>query len=277
MPRTALIVAYNGQSFHGWQYQSEEIPTVQRDLTRALSIVADRDIVVHCAGRTDSGVHATKQVVHFDCAVRRPNKAWVMGVNAHLDDDVSVEWAGQVADDFDARKTAMARHYLYLVHNNPIRSALMPEYLTRERRVLDEKAMDEAAQSFVGEADFSSFRAANCQANSPMRNVLSVGVKRYNDIVAIDIKANAFLHHMVRNIAGTLLDVGSGGKPVTWVAELMSKKDRTLAGMTAAPNGLFLVDVDYPAVSGIPRSSRLPHFLQFIALSGVRSGDQRKD
>ena len=213
MPRTALIVAYNGQSFHGWQYQSEKIPTVQRDLTRALSIVADRDVVVHCAGRTDTGVHATKQVVHFDCAVRRPNKAWVMGVNAHLDDDVSVEWAGQVADDFDARRTAIARHYLYLVHNNQIRSALMPEYLTRERRVLDEKAMDEAAQSFVGEADFSSFRAANCQSNSPMRNVMSVGVKRYNDIVAIDIKANAFLHHMVRNIAGTLLDVGSGGNP----------------------------------------------------------------
>ena len=275
MPRTALIVAYNGQAFHGWQYQSEKIPTVQRDLTRALSIVADRDVVIHCAGRTDTGVHATKQVVHFDCAVDRPNKAWVMGVNAHLDDDVSVEWAGQVADDFDARRTAIARHYLYLVHNNQIRSALMPEYLTRERRVLDEKTMDEAAQSFVGEADFSSFRASNCQSNSPMRNVMSIGVKRYNDIVVIDIKANAFLHHMVRNIAGTLLDVGSGRKPVTWVAELMSKKDRTLAGMTASPNGLFLVDVDYPTGAGIPRSSRLPHFLQFIALSGVRSGDQR--
>jgi tRNA pseudouridine38-40 synthase len=276
MPRTALIVSYNGQPFRGWQYQSEKIPTVQRDLTRALSIVADRDVVVHCAGRTDTGVHATKQVVHFDCAVDRPNKAWVMGVNAHLDDNVAVEWAGQVADDFDARRTASARHYLYLVHNNQIRSALMPEYLTRERRVLDEKAMDEAAQSFVGEGDFSSFRAANCQSNSPMRNVMNVGVKRYNDMVAIDIKANAFLHHMVRNIAGTLLDVGSGRKPVTWIAELMSKKDRTLAGMTASPNGLFLVDVDYPAGAGIPRSTRLPHFLQFIALSGVRSGDQRK-
>ncbi len=277
MPRTALIVAYNGQSFHGWQYQSEKIPTVQRDLTRALSLVADRDVVVHCAGRTDTGVHATKQVVHFDCAVDRPNKAWVMGVNAHLGDDVSVEWAGQVSNDFDARRTANARHYLYLVHNNRIRSALMPEYLTRERRVLDEKAMDDAARSIVGEADFSSFRAANCQSNSPMRNVMSVGVKRYNDIVAVDIKANAFLHHMVRNIVGTLLDVGSGEKPITWIAELMSKKDRTLAGMTAPPNGLFLVDVDYPAGAGIPRSPRLPHFLQFIALSGVRSGDQRKD
>jgi tRNA pseudouridine38-40 synthase len=277
VPRTALIVAYNGQSFHGWQYQSEKIPTVQRDLTRALSQVADRDVVVHCAGRTDTGVHATKQVVHFDCAVDRPNKAWVMGVNAHLGDDLSVEWAGQVADDFDARRTAHARHYLYLVHNNRVRSSLMPEYLTRERRVLDEKVMDDAAQSFVGEADFSSFRAANCQSNSPMRNVMSVGVKRYNDIVAIDIKANAFLHHMVRNIVGTLLDVGSGEKPITWITELMSKKDRTLAGMTAPPNGLFLVDVDYPAAVGIPRSSRLPHFLQFIALSGVRSGDQRKD
>lgn len=277
MPRTALIVAYNGKSFHGWQYQSEKIPTVQRDLTRALGQVADRDVVVHCAGRTDTGVHATKQVIHFDCAVDRPNKAWVMGVNAHLGDDVSVEWAGQVADDFDARRTASARHYLYLVHNNRIRSALMPEYLTRERRVLDEKAMHDAAQSFIGEADFSSFRAANCQSNSPMRNVMSVGVKRYNDVVAIDIKANAFLHHMVRNIVGTLLDIGSGEKPISWIAELMSKKDRALAGITAPPNGLFLVNVDYPTGAGIPISARLPHFLQFIALSGVRSGDQRKD
>ena len=277
MPRTALIVAYNGQAYHGWQYQSEKIPTVQRDLTRALGRVADRDVVVHCAGRTDTGVHATKQVVHFDCAVDRPNKAWVMGVNAHLGDDVSVEWAGQVADDFDARRTANARHYLYLVNNNRIRSALMPEYLTRERRVLDEKAMNHAAQSFVGEADFSSFRAANCQSNSPMRNVMCVGVERYNDIVAIDIKANAFLHHMVRNIVGTLLDIGSGEKPISWIAELMLKKDRTLAGITAPPNGLFLVNVDYPAGAGIPISPRLPHFLQFIALSGIRSGDQRKD
>jgi tRNA pseudouridine38-40 synthase len=276
VPRTALIVAYNGQSFHGWQYQSESLPTVQRELSRALSIVADRDIVVHCAGRTDTGVHATKQVVHFDCAVDRPNKAWVMGVNAHLGDHVSVEWAGQVADDFDARRTALARHYLYLVHSNPIRSALMPEYLTRERRVLDAGVMDEAAQSFVGEADFSSFRAANCQSNTPMRNVLSVGVKRYSDIVAIDIKANAFLHHMVRNIAGTLLDIGSGQKPVTWIGELMSKKDRKLAGMTASPNGLYLVDVDYPAGTGIPKRPRLPHFLQFTDLSDVRSGDQSK-
>lgn len=277
MPRTALIVAYNGQAYHGWQYQSEKIATVQRDLTRALGRVADRDVAVHCAGRTDTGVHATKQVVHFDCAVDRPNKAWVMGVNAHLGDDVSVEWAGQVADDFDARRTASARHYLYLVNNNRIRSALMPEYLTRERRVLDEKAMNDAAQSFVGEADFSSFRAANCQSNSPMRNVMSVGVQRYNDIVAIDIKANAFLHHMVRNIVGTLLDIGSGEKPISWIAQLMSKKDRTLAGITAPPNGLFLVNVDYPAAAGIPVPPRLPHFLQFIDLCGVQSGDQRKD
>ncbi len=272
MPRTALIVVYNGQAFHGWQYQSEQIPTVQGELARAVSTVADRDVVLHCAGRTDTGVHATKQVVHFDCAAERPNKAWVMGVNAHLGDNISVEWAGQVEEDFDARRTATARHYLYLVHNNRIRSALMPEYLTRERRVLNEKAMHEAAQSLLGEADFSSFRAANCQSNSPMRHVMHAGVTRYNDIVAIDIKANAFLHHMVRNIAGTLLDIGAGAKPVGWVAELMAKKDRNLAGITAAPNGLFLVDVEYPAGTGIPRAPRLPHFLQFAALSGSWAG-----
>ena len=267
MPRIALIVAYNGQNFHGWQYQSEKIRTVQGEVTRALTIVANNEVVVYCAGRTDSGVHATKQVIHFDCAVDRPNKAWVRGVNAHLGDDISVEWAGQVDDHFDARKTAFARHYLYLIYNSRVRSALMPQYLTRERRALDEKAMHEAAQALVGEADFSSFRAANCQSNTPTREVKSVGVNRYDEVVVLDIKANAFLHHMVRNIVGTLLDVGSGERPIAWVADLMLKKDRTIAGVTAPPNGLYLVDVDYPHDSLIPDLPRLPHFLQFIRLS----------
>ena len=267
MPRIALIVAYNGQNFHGWQYQSDKIRTVQGEVTRALTIVANSEVVVYCAGRTDSGVHATKQVVHFDCAVERLNKAWVKGANAHLGNDISVEWAGQVDDHFDARKTAFARHYLYVIYNSSVRSALMPQYLTRERKALNEKAMDEAAQALVGEADFSSFRAANCQSNTPMRDVKSVGVARYNEIVVLDIKANAFLHHMVRNIVGTLIDVGSGKRSIDWIADLMSKKDRTLAGVTAPPNGLFLVDVNYPVGSGVPNLPRLPHFLQFISLS----------
>jgi tRNA pseudouridine38-40 synthase len=264
LPRTALLVAYNGQSYHGWQYQSETIPTVQRDLNRALAIVADSDVTLFCAGRTDTGVHASKQVVHFDCAAERPNKAWVMGANAHLGDDISVEWAGTVAEDFDARRSALARRYVYLIHNNRIRSALMPDFLTRERRHLNEVEMNTAAQHLLGEQDFSSFRASNCQSVSPMRKLMAVSVRRMGDIVVIDITANAFLHHMVRNIAGVLMDVGAGEKPAAWVAELLALKDRTRGGVTAAPNGLFLVDVIYPEGSGIPIGTRLPHFLQLL-------------
>ena len=264
MPRVALVVAYNGHAYHGWQFQSEVIPTIQRDLQRALGAVADAPVKVHCAGRTDSGVHATRQIVHFDTPVVRPDKAWVMGTNAHLADDISVQWAGQVAPDFDARRTAQARRYLYLVHNDRVRSALMPEYLTRERRPLNDQNMHEAAQQLVGEHDFSSFRAANCQSLSPWRKVSQVSVHRKGDTVLIDIVANAFLHHMVRNIAGVLLDVGAGERPVAWVKELMGLKDRRSGSVTAPPNGLYLVDVVYPGDAGIPPGISAPHFLGAI-------------
>lgn len=262
MPRAALVVSYNGQPYHGWQSQSPDIATVQQHLTLAVSQVADHDVTLFCAGRTDTGVHATKQVVHFDHDHPRPDKAWVMGVNAHLPDDVSVEWAGEVGSDFDARRTARARRYLYVIHNSPVRSALMAGFVTHERRVLDADAMHVAAQSLLGENDFSSFRAANCQSNSPMRHVSEVRVGRYHDLVAIEIQANAFLHHMVRNIAGALMDVGAGTRPESWIAELMQVKDRNEAGITAAPNGLYLVDVVYPSESGIPEGPRLPHLMQ---------------
>ncbi len=264
MPRVALAVAYNGHAYHGWQYQSEDIPTVQRDLQQAIAVVADCPVTLRCAGRTDTGVHATKQIVHFDCPNDRPAKAWIMGTNAHLSDDISVEWASDVADDFDARRTAFARRYLYVIHNHRIRSALMPGYITQEHRALDAEAMSSAAQALIGEQDFSSVRAANCQSNTPMRNVVSASVRRTNDLVTIDIEANAFLHHMVRNIAGVLLDIGAGEHPVAWMRELLDKKDRTLGSPTAEPNGLYLVDVKYPTECQIPEGAVLPHFLQLL-------------
>ena len=264
MPRTALVVSYNGHAYHGWQYQGETIPSVQRELTRAVAAVADTDVTLYCAGRTDTGVHATKQVVHFDCPVSRPSKAWTMGCNAHLPDDISVDWAGPVADTFDARRTAFARQYHYLIFNRRVRSALMPEYLTREHRALDESRMHEAAQMLLGENDFSSFRAANCQSVSPMRFLSRIEVTRHDELVMIDVTANAFLHHMVRNIAGVLMDVGAGDRPVNWVGELLAARDRTQGGITAPPNGLFLVDVHYPNEAGIPPGPCLPHFLQLL-------------
>ena len=230
----------------------------------AVSTVADGEVILHCAGRTDTGVHASKQIVHFDPPNPRPDKAWVMGVNAHLSDHISVEWAGSVSDDFDARRTATSRRYLYLIHNHKIRSALMPEYITREHRALDVENMDAAAQDLLGEQDFSSFRAANCQSLSPMRNVTAVSVRRIGDLVLIDIAANAFLHHMVRNIAGVLMDIGAGDKPVTWIQALLEAKNRQLAGVTAPPNGLFLADVRYPLETGVPQGLQLPHFLKIM-------------
>jgi tRNA pseudouridine38-40 synthase len=262
LPRIALIVAYSGRKFHGWQSQSEQIATIQRDLTRAVSTVADSSVVLHSAGRTDTGVHASKQVVHFDSPHVRPDKAWVLGVNAHLGDEISVEWSGMVADDFDARHSATARRYLYLIYNNSVRSALMPGYLTQEHRHLNESGMHDAAQALLGENDFSSFRAASCQSRTPMRYVSEVNVLRRQDLVMIDITANAFLHHMVRNIAGVLMDVGAGNRSVSWVGELLSLRDRTRGGVTAAPEGLYLIDVHYPDECGIPADARLPHFLQ---------------
>ncbi len=260
-PRVALVLSYSGESFHGWQYQGETTPTVQLKLSKALEVVATAPVTIFCAGRTDTGVHATKQVVHFDSEVERPSKSWLMGANAHLPDSVSVTWAGSVTADFDARRSATARRYVYVIYNSRVRSALFPQHVTREHRQLDAARMHEAAQALPGEQDFSAFRAANCQSLTPMRNVHKVSVTRRGDLIVVDITANAFLHHMVRNIAGTLMDVGAGLYEPAWVKELLAKKDRTLASKTAPPNGLYLVDVHYPETFGIPAGPVMPHLL----------------
>ena len=264
MHRVALTVAYNGSRYHGWQYQGRDIPTVQRELTNAVSKVADNDITLHCAGRTDTGVHASKQIVHFDSPVDRPDKAWIMGSNANLPDSVSVEWAGTVQPDFDARRSATARRYLYLIHNVRVRSSLMHEFLTHEHCRLDHDSMHEAAQSLLGENDFSSFRAANCQSVSPMRNLMEISVYRRHDVVAIEVVANAFLQHMVRNIAGSLMAIGTGYRSVEWLAEVLDAKDRSKAARTAPPNGLSLVDVVYPEAYGIPAGPATPHLFRLL-------------
>lgn len=264
--RVGLCVAYNGAGFHGWQYQAPELLTVQGQLESALSKVADHPVRVTCAGRTDARVHATWQVVHFDTHANRPLKAWVLGTNSHLPDGISVNWARHVPAEFDARFSATSRRYLYLIHNHPVRSPFMHDLLTREPRPLDSLAMDRAGAALLGERDFTSFRAANCQSNTPMRRVDHLQVHRREDMVVIDIAANAFLYHMVRNIAGVLMDVGAGEKPVEWVAELLERRNRSLGSVTAAPNGLYLVDVTYPPEYHLPAGPGLPHLFSQLHL-----------
>jgi tRNA pseudouridine38-40 synthase len=260
--RVACCIEYNGTDYCGWQAQPQlDVLTVQQQLEQALSTIACEPIRVHCAGRTDTGVHATSQIIHFDAPVARSSKAWVLGANANLPFDVRVRWAVAVSPDFHARFTALSRRYRYLIDNAAVRSALFGSTLTWQRKPLDAEIMHAEAQCLPGEQDFSAFRAASCQSVSPMRNVQEVTVIRRGELLVIDITANAFLHHMVRNIAGSLMAVGSGRRPLGWMAEILEGRDRTLAADTAPPNGLYLVHVDYPDEHALPATPLGPLFL----------------
>lgn len=251
--RIALGVEYQGGAYCGWQYQ-DHCDSVQKHLQSALSFIADESIEVHCAGRTDTGVHAIGQVVHFETKSTRLGRAWVQGTNTKLPYDIRVAWARTVSDDFHARFSAVARQYRYVIFNRPVHSAVLSGRVTWERQPLDEMAMHRAAQTLVGEYDFSSFRAAGCQANHAIREVQSVQVSRHDDFVFVDIQANAFLHHMVRNIVGTLLEVGRGEKPEEWLKTLLDKQDRTQAGVTAPAEGLYFVNAIYPEKFDMPKT-----------------------
>lgn len=261
----ALGIAYEGASYHGWQFQNADVATVQLHLEKALSIVADDPVSVVCAGRTDAGVSATKQVVSFATNSSRPDKAWVRGVNAHLPDDISVTWVASVDAEFSARHSATARRYLYLIYPSKVRHALFASGYTRCPYNLDVAKMQEAGQHLLGENDFTSFRASKCQALSPMRNVHHLNVRQEGHLVVVDIQANAFLHHMVRNIVGVLMDVGSGVQAPDHTKEVLALRDRNAASVTAAPNGLYLVDVIYPNHPQIPVGPGLPHLFHSFA------------
>ena len=248
--RYAALIEYNGTHFKGWQSQREQ-RTVQGTVEQALSHVADETIQVVTAGRTDTAVHATAQVIHFDSNSQRNERAWVMGANTRLPHDVRIHAAQQVSDEFHARFAALRRSYRYIIYNQRIASALYRNLATHEYRKIELKAMQEAAQALVGEHDFSSFRAAGCQAKSPLRTISRIDLHGQGKWIWFDVHANAFLQHMVRNIAGVLLKIGAGERPVDWVQDLLQVCDRTKGGVTAPPEGLYLTGVGYPEQYGI--------------------------
>lgn len=258
--RIALGIEYDGSKYYGWQRQNDFI-SVQECLEKALEKIALEPVSVTCAGRTDTGVHATYQVVHFDTEVERPNKAWTRGVCTHLPKDISVKWAKVTVDDFHARFSATARRYRYIIYNNPIRTAILHAGITHVYYPLDAEKMHAAAQCLVGSNDFTSFRGAGCQSRSPIRRMEEITVTRKGDYIIVEVAANAFVLHMVRNIVGSLVRVGTNEETVEWMQETLEAKDRKAAGTTARPNGLYLVDVTYPLDFDMPKSTLGPLFL----------------
>lgn len=258
--RIALGIEYDGSKYSGWQRQQNVI-AVQQRLEEAVASVANHSVDIICAGRTDAGVHATGQVIHFDTDSVRDTKAWTLGVNTNLPYDIAVRWAQEVAPDFDARFTAYARRYRYIIYNHRLRPAINQVGITHLYGDIDEKRMHEAAQALLGEQDFTAFRASFCQSHTPFRKISHCNVTRFGNYIMVDIQANAFLHHMVRNIVGSLVEIGRGNEKIEWIAELLASKDRTLAAATAPANGLYLVRVFYPEAHPIPRTPMGPLFL----------------
>ncbi len=252
MSRIILGIEYDGSHFAGWQCQKDQ-RTAQGELEKALSKIADQKVVVQCAGRTDTGVHALEQVVHFDCDVARSHESWLMGGNTNLPEDIRITWVKDAVDDFHARYSAIARFYRYVILDGKMKSALMRSQVTWCYNPLDEAKMQQAAQVLVGAHDFSSFRAQGCQSLSPNRLMHFINVHREGENVVIELSANAFLHHMVRNIAGVLMEIGMGKRPVDWTQELLNIKDRKQGGVTAPPFGLYLGGVFYPEKFGIDK------------------------
>lgn len=263
--RIALGLSYDGTAFQGWQTQPGG-RTVQDTLEAALTSFLAHPVQTVCAGRTDTGVHALNQVVHLDTDAQRTVESWLRGVNALLPSTVAVQWAQPVSDDFHARFSAQTREYVYVLRNDRIRAPLLQSHVGWVYRPLDRQRMQDAAQRMLGEHDFSSFRSSECQASSPIRRLQTIEISGRAPFIFFRFRANAFLHHMIRNIMGTLVYVGMGRQPAEWVDDLLQKRDRRLAAPTFAPDGLYLADVDYPASFGLPASD-VPASLH--ALSGL--------
>jgi tRNA pseudouridine38-40 synthase len=252
--RIALGVEYDGRDFHGWERQ-KHARSVQACVEQGLSKVANHPVSTVCAGRTDARVHALAQVVHFDTQALRNERSWVLGANSNLPDDTSVLWARQVDDSFHARFSATGRSYHYVILNRLVRPAALRGRVTWQPLPLDEVVMNSAAQLLLGEHDFSAFRASGCQAKSPVRTLRELNVTRRGEYVVLQVSANAFLQHMVRNIAGVLMAIGLHKQPEQWATQVLHSRDRRCGGVTASPHGLYLTAVQYPGAFEIPELS----------------------
>lgn len=262
LSRFALGIEYAGTHYHGWQIQNDAgVITVQQRLQEALSRITNHDVHLVCAGRTDAGVNGCYQVVHFDTPNPRVERAYVNGTNTHLPSDIAVLWAKPVADTFHARFSALARRYRYLIYSSPVKPAILSKAVTWTHKSLSVDHMRSAAQCLVGEHDFSAYRAVACQANSPVRTIHSLEIYRQGEIIVIDVMANAFLQHMVRNIAGVLMKIGAGEADVSWSKTVLLSKDRRQGGVTAPPWGLYFCDVEYPPEYDLPAGGKGPFFL----------------
>lgn len=260
--RYALCIEYAGSCYKGWQKQkADEVPTIQGYVEKALSVVANEAVTVVCAGRTDAGVNGTYQIVHFDTYAKREPRAWVMGTNTHLPSDIAVRWAKPVDDTFHARFSALERRYRYLIYSQEVMPAILSKGVTWTYKLLDVERMRTAGAYLIGEHDFTSYRAVGCQAKSPVRTIRALEVYTSGDLIVIDVTANAFLHHMVRNIAGVLMTVGAGEAEPEWAKAVLDAKDRAKGGVTAPPFGLYFVDVKYPEMFELPKSTLGPYFL----------------
>ena len=255
--RLAAGIQYAGTRFAGWQRQPHAM-TVQSVVETALTHIANHPIEVVCAGRTDAGVHATAQVIHFDTEAHRADRGWLLGTNAELPSDVALSWISPVPLAFHARFSARARSYRYLILNRPLRDPLWFGRACLWRQPLDAKLMHDALQCLVGTHDFSAFRASECQSPTATRCIERISVHRHGHFVVLEVTANAFLHHMVRNIAGSALRVGEGARSTEWLAEVLASRDRRQAGLTAPAGGLYVVEVRYPSDLGLPVQALAP-------------------
>jgi tRNA pseudouridine38-40 synthase len=264
VPRYAACIEYRGTAYRGWQRQQPGVASVQEQVEKALSRVANHEVVVSCAGRTDAGVHASGQIIHFDSPAARSPHNWFHGVNAALPPDISLAWVQPVDISFHARFSAKARRYRYVIYNDPVRPAHLAHEVTWNYRPLDVARMQRAAAALVGEHDFSAYRAVACQAKSPIKRVHHLRLIPFGQFIVLDIRANAFLHHMVRNIAGVLMQIGCGEKPESWAGEVLAARSRKAGGLTAPAFGLYLVDVTYPEQFALPKRYLGPHFLSAL-------------
>lgn len=256
----AALVEYDGSQFRGWQVQTDGIETVQLAVELSIGQVADEPVRVHCAGRTDTGVHATGQVIHFQTHKERDSYAWLRGINSNLPKTISMPWIKEVDNEFHARFSAVSRQYRYIYYLRRISPAILKSYVTWEYRNLDVFRMQKAAQYLIGKNNFNAFRSVACQAKSPIRTIEYIDIEQHREFVYFDIKADGFLHHMVRNIAGVLASIGCDEKSIFWAKEILESEDRAQGGVTAPPNGLYLTKVNYPQEFKLPDTQTLPSF-----------------